>query len=118
MKDKSRMLGCLLLSVLLFTVSYATAHADPTSLVAVSLFKAHLMSLAGWGGYWLDRWAFPYSRPHQHLADVEDAELHGSPAHASGDAFALTTLSATAEWAMLRRALIMVGCLICVGLGA
>ena len=116
MKDKSRMLGCLLLSVLLFTASTVAAHADPTSLVAVSLFKAHLMSLAGWGGYWLDRWAFPYSRPHQHLLDAEDADIHGTPT-GDGDAV-LASLSMTAEWAMLRRALIMVGCLICVGLGA
>ena len=36
----------------------------PGSVVAVTLYKAHLMALGGWGGYWLDRALFPYQRPH------------------------------------------------------
>ena len=30
----------------------------------VVLFKANLLALAAWAGYWIDRAAFPYGRPH------------------------------------------------------
>jgi hypothetical protein len=119
--DKFRMVECLALSVVLFVACLVVSAHAPASLLAVSLFKAHLMSLAGWGGYWLDRWAFPYARPHDSLHDAADEIVHGSPKSArqvDPEVFSINMASAMGEWTMIRRALIMVGCLICVGLGA
>ncbi len=93
----------LLLSILLMVLAFLFRTADP--LVSVSLYKAHLMSLGGWGGYWLDRAAFPYGRPHQYCKDgvceVQTDE----------DAEALNAAS-------IRRAIIIGASLICVGLAA
>lgn len=113
-----RMFIWLIFTIFLFSAALFAQHTHPGSIFAVSLYKAHLMSLGGWGGYWLDRALFPYARPHGFL-DVlnEDAPLHGSEEHyASFDELSIAPGAYTS--AMMRRALIVVGCLICVGLGA
>lgn len=113
----SRMLLCLLLSLALMV---AALVVPPGSVVAVTLYKAHLMSLGGWGGYWLDRWLFPYGRPHSYLLDEsEGAELLEEEDDVPGLASAYLQVSSTEyPLSMLRRAVIVAACLICVGLGA
>lgn len=99
---RSRMAGALIFTVLLLVLAYVVQHLSPGSLMAVTLYKAHLMVLGGWGGYWIDRALFPYSRPHEFLH-------HGAYADDT------TFLFATAQ---LRRVCIIAACLVCVGLGA
>ena len=117
-----RMLAFALLTVVLIAAAYFTQSQDPGSLVAVTLYKAHLMALGGWGGYWLDRALFPYDRPHKHL--LPDAWIS---AHTGADAtladeledLELQVVGPTAiGLSMMRRAVVVAACLICVGLGA
>lgn len=120
-----RMTLWLLLSLVLFGLAMYVASAHPGSLLAVSLYKVHMVSIAGWCGYWLDRALFPYARPHTFVHDDQDQQIHGSPAVASVD-FSDTGLelidggivSHMAGLVMLRRALIALGALIAIGLGA
>jgi len=98
-----RLTICLVISLALMLLAYVFRQSDP--LIAVSLYKAHLMSLGGWGGYWLDRVAFPYGRPHLYCKD--------------GVCEIQTDLDAAAlNFASLRRAIIIAASLICVGLAA
>lgn len=142
-----RMLPWLLGSVLLMIAALVVQHQWPGSVVAVTLYKAHLMVLGGWGGYWLDRALFPYERPHLARSSsellAEDAygvfklysslpALDGKPVPTWSDlprhqqegweAVAMELSDdAGGAWydsATLRRALIVMGCLVCVGLGA
>lgn len=85
------MLSAALVSIVLIAAAFFVQAHWPGSLVAVSLYKAHLMALGGWGGYWIDRVLFPYARPDK----VNDMAT-----------------------AMLRRAIVVAACLVCVGLGA
>jgi hypothetical protein len=101
-----------LLTVALLMLALLFREAAPSSLVAVSLYKLHLMALAGWGGYWLDRALFPYDRPHQYLELADDKRTAEDDARAeivAGNAFGMS---------MLRRAVIVAACLVCVALGA
>lgn len=112
-----RMLLWLLLTVALVSLALLAQRVDPGSVIAVTLYKAHLMSLGGWGGYWLDRALFPYDRPHEYLADDADP-FDPEP---DGDGLQCATLSVQSSGfhlAMMRRALIVAACLMCVGLGA
>lgn len=116
-----RMIEWLFFSLILFMLVQVVEHYFPNTHAAVSLYKLHLLSLAGWGGYVLDRALFPYSRPHVFFEQIEDACIHGSPQIAGGETDLSGQIDATldsAEWSMVRRALIVVGCLVCVGLGA
>lgn len=114
-KNPPRMTHWLVLYLMLFIGAYLTKEADPQSLLAVTFYKAHLLALGGWLGYWLDRALFPYDRPHQYLEPegVDDfqyhAELEASMELVAANAFQL---------AMMRRALICAACTIAVGLGA
>lgn len=108
-----RMLGWLLSTVALIVLAHWLQQNQPGSLLAVTAYKAHLLALGGWGGYWLDRALFPYDRPHQYL-DLADDQSDESEALATaelvvGDAFGAS---------MLRRAIVVAACLVCVGLGA
>lgn len=110
-----RMTLWLLLSIALFVSALIVADTWPGSIAAVTLHKAHLMSLGGWGGYWLDRGLFPYARPHTMLGHefVDEVQIE------DGQSVDVGWLQATeSHWAMLRRAVIVAACLICVGLGA
>lgn len=100
------------LTIALLMVALLLRDAAPTSLIAVSLYKLHLMVLAGWAGYWLDRALFPYSRPHEYLELVDDKETAEDDAEAERIGVAMYAVS------MLRRAIIVAACLVCVALGA
>lgn len=108
-----RMLGWLLSTAALIVLAHWLQQSQPGSLLAVTAYKAHLLALGGWGGYWLDRALFPYDRPHQYLelADDQDdvAEGVATAELVAGNAFGSS---------MLRRSIIVAACLICVGLGA
>jgi hypothetical protein len=114
MKDQvPRMLGWALLTVVLIYLALYFQSAHPGTLIAVTLYKAHLMALGGWGGYWLDRALFPYDRPHQYLL------CDDSPEEVAEDvATAELVASSSFGQAMMRRAIVVAACLICVGLGA
>lgn len=86
----------------------AAAFSFSPQLVGVSLYKAHLMALGGWAGYWIDRGLFPYARP----GDIGDAPQALSPQHIDPGRAILWAA------AFIRRALIVFGCLIAVSLGA
>lgn len=104
-------------SLVLVTAALLTAQWWPGSTVAVTLYKAHLLSLGGWGGYWLDRGLFPYDRPHTHL----DCERWGGevPSDDLADSGAYLQVASSAyTLGMLRRAIVVGACLVCVGLGA
>jgi hypothetical protein len=111
-----RMLLWAVLTVILIALTFAEQNAYPSSVIAVTLYKAHLMALGGWGGYWLDRALFPYDRPHQYLdADEHDHLRLDRPPNDAQLEMAVGTAFGSS---MLRRAIIVAACLICVGLGA
>lgn len=96
-----RMFLCLVLTLALIGLSLLLQAYQPGTLIAVTAYKAHLMSLGGWGGYWLDRALFPYARP--------DTFMGGAAADRTAAVF---------NASQLRRAIVVAACLICVGLGA
>ena len=112
-----RMLVCLVLTLALMALSLFLQQAAPGSLLAVTLYKAHLMALGGWGGYWLDRGLFPYDRPHTYLLEDEPEVKDGGPGQPDQITGVILTAGAFSQ-SMLRRAIIVAACLICVGLGA
>lgn len=112
-----RMLLWFALTLCLMTLALVVREEWPQALLAVTLYKAHLMALGGWGGYWLDRALFPYDRPHTHL-DFERWKDDIPPGDPKEDGAYLQVSTYAFSLGMLRRALIVVGCLICVGLGA
>lgn len=61
MRIKSpRMFVCLLLALcLLATVYVISPQQGP-----VIVYKLSIVLLAAFTAYWVDRWAFPYARPH------------------------------------------------------
>lgn len=105
-----RMLWWALGSLLLSVLAQLAQDAAPGGLVAVSLYKAHLLALGGWGGYWLDRGLFPYDRPHLYL----EPEAEDWP----DDQQLSVAVANTFGHAMLRRAIVVAACVLCVGLGA
>jgi len=98
---RSRMALAAVCTVTLIALAYTVQALAPGSLVAVSLYKAHLMALGGWGGYWIDRALFPYARP--------DSFLLGQATDRTAACFVA---------AQVRRAVVVAACLVCVGLGA
>lgn len=116
-KDPPRMLNWVLVSVLLIAFALFAQSAWPGSVAAVTLYKAHLMCLGGWGGYWLDRALFPYDRPHTHL--IDDKVDPVSPPGPNGETEACLQVTSSAyTLGMIRRAIVVAACLVCVGLGA
>lgn len=142
-----RMVPWLLLTLALMVGALLVQGAQPGSVVAVTLYKGHLMALGGWGGYWLDRALFPYERPHEvagaETVLAEDAyaaycfaaggvTFDGKPLptfdQLGADRQACWRAAVTAnannlpgtlyDVATIRRALIVLGALLCVGLGA
>ncbi len=110
-----RMFAWVLATLALVALALFVQDGWPGSMLAVTLYKGHLMALGGWGGYWLDRALFPYDRPHTYLEDDDLAD-----AEALQDHGAAVGLVSTSEYgyAMLRRAIVVGACLVCVGLGA
>jgi len=117
---KSRMLGAALVSLVLMLAALFVQLSWPGSVVAVTLYKCHLMALGGWGGYWLDRMLSPYDRPHQHLQEDQEALAAATPGpDEDGAVLGLTAFgNPLLAQAQLRRAIIVAACLICAGLGA
>lgn len=118
-----RMLVWLVLTLVLIGLALLLQAEAPGSLVAVTLYKAHLLALGGWGGYWLDRALFPYDRPHCYLEDEEPgalkpARLGGEPQPEQTELDLQFVASRSMGSAALRRAIIVAACLITVGLGA
>lgn len=97
----------------------AWQQSTPGGLVAVTLYKAHLLALGGWGGYWLDRALFPYDRPHIYLDDEPEPDAGASDDGGDAGSAMLQVSGGNAfSLAMLRRAIVVAACLVCVGLGA
>ena len=118
-----RMLLCVLLSVALLMAATLAQQQAPQGILAVTLYKAHLMALGGWGGYWLDRALFPYDRPHQYLlpenlVDTDPVSSSGAGHDPGGGGFELQVVRNQFGMSMMRRAVIVLACLVCVGLGA
>lgn len=111
-----RMWAWVLIYIALLALAMAAQVLQPHGVLAVTLYKAHLMALGGWGGYWLDRALFPYDRPHQYLESDEPAAASNVGSEQDGQV--MQVASASFGHAMLRRAIIVAGCLVCVGLGA
>ncbi len=113
-----RMLVWFIATLVLMALALLLQAEAPGNLVAVTLYKAHLLSLGGWGGYWLDRALFPYDRPHEYLADKEPDIDDGGP-YNEPQCLAIGVVSGyTLGNAMIRRSIIVAACLITVGLGA
>lgn len=118
-----RMLVWLVLWLVLMALALFAQTVAPGNLVAVTLYKAHLLSLGAWFGYWLDRALSPYDRPHCYLEDDEPAAIQAARAgDAQPEAKAELDLQFVASRSMasaqLRRAVIVAACLIAVCLGA
>lgn len=113
-----RMLVCLVLTLMLMALSLYLQQVAPGSLLAVTLYKAHLMALGGWGGYWLDRGLFPYDRPHTYLLDDQPKIDDGGPYNEPDMKVGVLVSTRDFGSATLRRAVIVAACLVCVGLGA
>lgn len=115
-----RMLFAMMASLFLFAAAHVAQQNLPGTLLAVSLYKAHLLTLGGWAGYWLDRGLFPYARPHEPLDALEDDKLHGSPARAMGDGveMVLGSLVPIANDMMIRRAIVVAACVLAAALAA
>lgn len=109
-----RMLFWLVLTLVLIGFALLFQAAAPGNLISVTLYKAHLLALGGWGGYWLDRALFPYDRPHEYLQDDAPEAASESPDQQT----AVLVSASTFGSAMMRRAIIVAACLITVGLGA
>jgi len=54
----------------LIAIAYISPHQ-----ISVVLVKINLLSLGAFTGYWVDRMAFPYARPHQMLGSSDYAEI-------------------------------------------
>ncbi|GAB6035806.1 hypothetical protein JCM15519_03650 [Fundidesulfovibrio butyratiphilus] len=81
----------------------------------VAAYKLALVFLAGYVGYWLDVWLFPYARPDGYLLTIWQAapgHKSGGPDHAVADGYQLVFAAA-----LIRRALIVGLCMLAVGLG-
>ena len=111
-----RMYAWLLISILMLFAASCAQEFWPGTLIAVTLYKAQLMTLGGWGGYWLDRALFPYDRPHVYVEDEPPID----PLRPEASAIENMLIGAPPGLgdSMLRRAIIVAACLICVGLGA
>lgn len=114
-----RMLHWAVLSVALMVLALLLQQHYPGNVIAVTLYKAHLLALGGWGGYWLDRALFPYDRPHRYFQDAEIEDgAECSLALPPGSTQGITVSTRAESMCMLRRAIIVAACLITVGLGA
>jgi hypothetical protein len=104
-----RMTLLAVVSVLLFIACQVLQERAPGSLLAVTIYKAHMAGIAGWLGYWIDRGLFPYSRPHFLVLSANRTGIN------DGSVFEEI---AEAQKAMLRRAIIVAACIIGICLGA
>lgn len=101
--------GWLLALVLLAVLAWAA----PQQLLVIA-YKVALVILAGVAGYLLDRWAFPYARPHTYLRQ----DWHGRK-FAKDDADNPIVLRYEPAFLMAcgRRAVVMAAAMLATGLG-
>jgi hypothetical protein len=107
-----RLLVCSVAAALLVG---ALALVSPVQL-PVMLYKLALVLLAGYVGYWLDRWLFPYARPDGYLSREWRAHDGTYPDDAA-DFAVVPGYEHIFAAALLRRALIVLGVMLAVGLG-
>lgn len=116
-----RLFGWLIATVILFSLIGLLAPQQ----LPVSLYKLSLVTTAGVVGYWLDRSLFPYARPDSFICSEEPDFDFSDPASTeaadckllpwdSGDAASAILFGL----AMLRRAFIVGGAMLAMGLGA
>lgn len=107
-----RMLGCLFLAGVLVA---GLAILSPQQL-PVAAYKLSLIAVAGYFSYWLDRWCFPYARPDSFLTSADwRAEKGPAPDRANHPVAPGCEIIYAA--AMLRRACIIMGGMLAMGLG-
>ncbi len=107
-----RMLACLLLAV---AMAAGVALVSPQQ-VTVALYKLSLVTMAGYLGYWLDRWCFPYARPDSFLA-APDWRAEKAAAVDQANHPVAPGCEQVFAAAMLRRGLVMLGVMLALGLG-
>ena len=107
-----RMLACLVLAGML---AAGVAVLSPAQL-PVAAYKLCLVSIAGYLGYWLDRWCFPYARPDSFLT-AADWRAEKQPAADAANHPVAPGCEQVYAAAMLRRALVMLGAMLAMGLG-
>ncbi len=111
---------------MLLAALFAAQVFDAPPLLQVALYKGFLLFAASHVGYWIDRRLFPYARPDAILLKEEreaTEELHGdlSLVDDGGVVCAVNRICVSQpsfDVATLRRALIVVGTMICVAFGA
>ena len=106
-----RMIVCGLAAV---ACLLAVALIAPVQL-PVALYKLALVLLAGYLGYWLDVWLFPYARPDGYLGgswQASQGHKPDGPDHAVCPGYEQVFAAA-----LIRRALIVGFCMLAVGLG-
>lgn len=104
---KFRMAHWLIISLLLLALIYVLAPQE----LPVVLDKLTQVSLFAWLGYWIDRTLFPYARPHQFQPD-DKAHINGPDAASVYRSMVILFVGC-----MIRRALIVVGCMLAGSLG-
>ncbi|HEX7866567.1 MAG TPA: putative holin [Variovorax sp.] len=116
----TRLLPWLIVSIFLAVLALFVQSEYPGNVLAVSIYKAHLLSLGGWAGYWLDRGLFPYDRPHEFLLPEQEAASEPVTLPEGTKLLEGVALASPSDYAasMIRRAIIVAAALICVGLGA
>ncbi|MGE4536323.1 MAG: putative holin [Desulfovibrio sp.] len=107
-----RMLACLFLAGILVA---AVAIVSPQQL-PVAGYKLMLIAVAGYAGYWIDRWCFPYARPDSFLASA-DWRANNKPATDRANNPIAPGYEQVFSAAMLRRSLVMLGAMLGLGLG-
>jgi len=107
-----RMLVCLVLAVVL---AAGVALLSPQQL-PVAAYKLALVTIAGYLGYWIDRWCFPYARPDSYLV-AADWRTENKPTAEQANHPVVTGCEQVYAAAMLRRALVMLGTMLAMGLG-
>lgn len=111
-----RMGACLLVALLALA---AVAAIRPGEL-GVIIYKLALVSLAAFGGYWLDRTLFPYSRPDGYLATAwrgRKHSLNGAAVTDDADFPVVNGYHLVFCAALLRRACIIGMSMLAVGMG-
>lgn len=122
LSDMLRMWPTLLVALITFGIVHAIAPQQ-TGILVYTIAK---LSLAGYLGYWLDRWVFPDARPgeqmkatsaHRHLevvAAMEPLQVNDGDIKLAHDA------AARQDWlnvaAQFRRAAIIIGTVVASGL--
>lgn len=97
-----RMTGVLIISIALTAAIYFIApHQLP-----VTLYKLSMVTLSAWVAYWIDRWLYPDARVDSFLTQSGNKKI------------VISEMMAAFCAAQYRRAIIVIGTMIAVALGA